>query len=657
MGNWMRGTIKTKLIVSFAILLVIPSLMVGFLSYGNAKNKVESQIMANSEGTLHFLSNSIDMLVGPKLDQMGYFADVLHAKGAGPTELEQSRKRLEQFQKLHADVALAYLGTEAGDFVMSPITKFPDGFDPRKRDWYKEAMANKGKAIISDPYEDAGTGIVVVSVVKALSDGSGVVGIDLSLDKFLEVAGSYSVGKHGFIYIVDKAGRVIAHPELKNGEEVKGSQYDPIFKQENGRFEYEEKGEVRQTLFETNQLTNWKLAGVIVNSEIEREVSSIFTTTMYVILLSMLVGFIMIVLILRSVMRPIHTLMEATEKISHGDLTERISIRTKDEIGQLGLRFNQMVDALAALIAGVRQTVDQLATSSEELTASAQQTGKAAEHIAESVQEVASSTETQVQSVVESEQSIGHVTTGMQQISHHAQNVATGAIHSSELAQQGSESLETAVSQMGKIHETISDVAHVIKGLGESSQEIGQIVEDITSIASQTNLLALNAAIEAARAGEAGRGFAVVADEVRKLAEQSSQSAAKITRMITTIQAETNQAVQSIDTGTKEVVTGMEVVSTAEESFQRIKTSVQEVASQIQEVSAASQQMSATTEQLLRSSQLIKAKSMETAAGAEGISSASEQQLASMEEISASAASLSILAEELQDMVRAFKLK
>jgi methyl-accepting chemotaxis protein len=209
---------------------------------------------------------------------------------------------------------------------------------------------------------------------------------------------------------------------------------------------------------------------------------------------------------------------------------------------------------------------------------------------------------------------------------------------------------------MSSISNTVNDLAKVIKGLGDRSQEIGQIVEVITGIAQQTNLLALNAAIEAARAGEHGRGFAVVADEVRKLAEQSAESAQQITNLIGTIQADTSTAVNVMDSTIQEVSSGIGVVNTAGEAFNRIENLINTVAKQIQEVSAASQQMSVGAMQVVKAIDEISDVSEKTAAGTQNVSAAAQEQLASMEEISASSSSLSKMATELQTLVSRFKV-
>jgi len=357
-----------------------------------------------------------------------------------------------------------------------------------------------------------------------------------------------------------------------------------------------------------------------------------------------------------AMMNSIRKFQDAAELVTQGDLTAQIVLNTRDEMVSISNSFNTTISTLRNLVLQVGKNAEQLAASSEELNASAEQTSKATEQITEIVQEVALGTEQQVQSMTDSNKSLQEMSRGVQEIARSAQSVSQSAMRASEVSKDGNAAIKEAVGQMQGIHATITDLSSIVKGLGIRSQEIGQILEAITSIAAQTNLLALNAAIEAARAGEHGRGFAVVADEVRKLAEESSLSARKIAELIQAIQEETNKAVQSMDAGTREVTEGIKVVDQAGQAFALINQSVGQVAGQIQEVSASAEELSAGTDQVVSASATNMKITEEIAAGALTISSGTEEQLASMEEISASSLALSRMAEELQETINRFKV-
>jgi len=234
--------------------------------------------------------------------------------------------------------------------------------------------------------------------------------------------------------------------------------------------------------------------------------------------------------------------------------------------------------------------------------------------------------------------------------------VAEAAVSSNQETKKGNAVVVQTVVKMNDIHDKVESSANVVNTLGERSKEIGQIVSIITEISNQTNLLALNAAIEAARAGEHGRGFAVVADEVRKLAEQSGKAAEKIRSLIIEIQTETQKAVIAMNEGSIAVAEGIEQVRQTGESFQSITKMIEDMSAQSQEVSAVVKQVNANTQRMVEMAETITFISEQSASNTQSMAAASEEQLASMEEISSSSTSLARMAEDLQVIVNKFKV-
>ncbi len=245
---------------------------------------------------------------------------------------------------------------------------------------------------------------------------------------------------------------------------------------------------------------------------------------------------------------------------------------------------------------------------------------------------------------------------GIHRIVESAQVVSDSSTNTADEAALGNESIQKAVRQMKAIGSSVETSATMVTQLSERSREIEKIIEVITGIASQTNLLALNAAIEAARAGEHGKGFAVVADEVRKLAELSRVSADQITTLIHEIQHDTEQVVSSMRVGTEEVKAGVAVVQEAGEAFHKISQAIKEVSGQIQEVSSATEQMSASVEEITASVEGMSQFAKASSANSQQVAQVSEEQLAAMEEITASVHSLADMAEELERLVHRFQV-
>ncbi|WP_428839308.1 methyl-accepting chemotaxis protein [Bacillus massilinigeriensis] len=315
-----------------------------------------------------------------------------------------------------------------------------------------------------------------------------------------------------------------------------------------------------------------------------------------------------------------------------------------------------MIDSLRTLIRQVSEKSHVLAASSEQLNASAEQNNSATEQVASAIQHVASGTEQQTEMAGNSANVVQEMSSGMLSILESTENVANTSREAAETVKVGEGAISLSIQQMTNIHNTVNDLGGVVHTLGERSREISKITDVISEIAGQTNLLALNAAIEAARAGEQGKGFAVVADEVRKLAEQSAKATETIRSLISSIQAETEAAVDAMGKGTGEVEKGITVVNEAGISFKKIQEFVDDVSKQIQYVATSVNEMNNGAEQVVDMVAGMDEISQKTAHETQEVSAATEEQLASMQEIAASAAALSNMAEELQNSISSFKI-
>lgn len=278
---------------------------------------------------------------------------------------------------------------------------------------------------------------------------------------------------------------------------------------------------------------------------------------------------------LKKLLSPVKVIEKAIHEVSTGNFNISLHINTNDEFGELSQHFNHMTQEIREIIKGIQKHSEQAARSSELLSSSIEQNIQMVNENTSVIQGMAVDADSQMTGAIESARAMDEVAFGIQQISTTASDVSAASLGTSEQAEKGNLAIQNAVSQIDSIRQSVSDTSSVVQMLGERSTEIVRIIDVITGISSQTNLLALNAAIEAARAGEAGRGFAVVADEVRKLAEQSEESARQIAALIDDIQKETLHAVRAMTSVDEEVNAGMKVVKQAGDAFNQILKEIQ----------------------------------------------------------------------------------
>jgi methyl-accepting chemotaxis protein len=415
-------------------------------------------------------------------------------------------------------------------------------------------------------------------------------------------------------------------------------------------------------------------------------------TTWLLLIAGLLVGVAVATLITRSIRRAVRTIVERLDSLSErdtadlrtgldhmaeGDLTHEASSSTPpietfsgDELGDAAravetVRVNTVasLDAynstrheLSALIAQVAGASTTVSAASTQMASTSTETGRAVGEIAGAIEDVAQGSTRQVASIADMRGIVGEVEEATGRSAREASDTARVADEALEIATAGAQAVLGADDAMVSVRDASSRAGEVIRALDGKSAEIGSIVDTISSIAEQTNLLALNAAIEAARAGEQGRGFAVVADEVRKLAEESQGASASIAQLVAEIQADTQSAVDVVDESAKRTEDGAAVVAQARSAFERIGASVEDVTARVGQIAAAVQQIAASASAVGERVGDVAAVAEESSASAEQVSASTQQTSASAEEIAASAADLASTANELERLVARFAL-
>jgi len=378
-------------------------------------------------------------------------------------------------------------------------------------------------------------------------------------------------------------------------------------------------GTWNQTAYEPIKDGQGKIIGIfyvgvpnsLYDQTVQKFAFSILFAGIIGLILSMAICFIALQQIF---VKPLARFIEFTENVSHGDLTKEIEYKSNDELGKMAQSFNYMVKSLKELISHTAMSSGVIANSTEQLAAQAEETS-------------AGASETAV--------SISQMVTTIDRVSDNTRTVSEASTKATGFAKSGKDKIDSAISQMGMISEFTALTADTIEDLAKNTEKITQIAELITQISSQTNLLALNAAIEAARAGEHGQGFSVVAEEVRKLAEQSSEAANEINEITRMIRGKAENAVQMMADSEQKVRDGSLTVQEAGTEFTRIYEVVHELHTQFQEVAEAAVQMSS---------------------GIGKVVGTAEKQTSAMNEVSNTAQDLAGLVHKLEEVTRRFKV-
>lgn len=540
------------------------------------------------------------------------------------------------------------------------------------RDYVKQIVSGGKSSFVNDPYVARTTGKTVTTIsAPIVRDGRivGGVGGSVELDVVVNMVKEIKIGTSGYGFMLQGDGLTIAHPDAKlvlKDNLMKDQAIDPALRQgmeraavkrEHTFTEYKYNNEAKYMVGEAVKGTGWALfIGVPVNEmngalkELQR--NSVLVTV-FMLVLAAGVAWVFS----GRMAKNISVLNDVAGKIAGGDLRiGRLAITSNDELGQLARSFETMAVNLANLVRKVASNSEQVAASSQELTASAEQSSQASSNVAGSITQVARGASQQVSAVNEVSAVIEEISATIEEVSSTAQEISKLSEETAQASNVGQKSVDHAVAQMDEMGIQARQAQDAAHELSASSKQIGEIVSLISNIAGQTNLLALNAAIEAARAGEQGRGFAVVADEVRKLAEQSEAAARQITDLIAKNNQSIENVVGSVEQAIGSIDKGVTLVNTAGVGFKSIGGQIEQVALQIQNISSALREVATGSQRIVSSVRDVETVSRDLAGEASNVSAATQEQSASMQEIASSSQSLAVIAQELQAALAAFRV-
>ena len=658
------NTIRSKLVISLIGICVIPLIILGYGANIQAKSILNEKLKLTSQQTLLEVNDGIsnyfdgfsNMITMTSTDYNFVNSD----KSEQAAYIPESLKNLKES---NSNIFSSYFATTDGKFDIYPNSKMPEGFNPKERPWYKQAVDNKGKVIITLPFTDAQTGKNVVSIAKTVERDGKVIGVcamNVSLETLTEKISTKKIGRTGYVFISDVEGKnMIAHPNkdlLGTDAASKQSFWNDAKNNEKGFITYTFNNANKFGVYETNNITGWKLVATLDEKELSNDTNSIRTTTLIIVVVICLISIVLSLLLSKGIAHNIKKLKEVFEKASSGDLTVSITSSTKDEFMDLANSFNEMLKNISELMNNVTkssktvlETSSNLASMSEEVTASIGEVAKA-------IEEVSEGATNQSQNAQNGVSEMNDLSNRLDKISVNSNEMDKLSASTKELGAKGLSMIDTLIEKSKKTKIATGEVDSIVKDMDESTRKINTISETISQITEQTNLLALNASIESARAGEAGKGFAVVAEEIRKLAEQSKSSTEEIKVIITNIQSKSDTAVKAIKS-TESVVTEQDLaVGKTQEIFSEILRSIETMISKVDEIKTSIIDVDEKKKKAVLEIENISLISQETASASEEVTASTEEITAVMDRFTKYADELQLLAEKLDEEISKFKM-
>jgi len=656
--------LRAQITVPFVILIVLAVGIVAFVSYNFSVKTTTEELSKNVESQMHSVNDTFDMYFNNMENHLTRLANnstLRHYDGENFNELYTYFQETGDTDK---HIKAVYAGFDSnGEMINYPYNDVTKDINAVEEAWYQDAAAAEGEIIWTDPYVDELTGYVYIRAAKAFyqyNELIGVAGFNIDTTALLEIMNDITIGDNGYAVTIDEAGNYVTNRDRTLlGQNISEEQFyqDILAAGDQGIIEVSSNGEEHVIGFVKNPTTNWMLSGIVNKSEFEGKAGVILIPIAISLGIILVIAIIAAMFLANRITKPIHRLQTTMKQVEDGNLTAKIHNNRDDEIGKLSRSFDHMLKQIRGVMQQISGVARQVSGAAENLVASSEENTASGNEVATTMEEIASGANNQSDLMNKNTKVFASLSEEIQEIHKKNQQMFEKAQQMGNHSKTGIESIQDLAARSAEVTEKVKTVKEAIYQLNEKSTNIHSIVDKISNIASQTNLLALNASIEAARAGEHGHGFSVVAKEVGKLADQTTNALKDVGEIVSEMQDETKHSVDLVKE-TMDLFENQSIsVGETGQAFFEISGSVNENNEMIEQVMKLTDSIVEKEREVNVNTQHIATISEETAAGTEEISASIEQQTASMEQLNHLATDLEVSAMRMQEELKKFKIE